>query len=119
LKEITLKGRLEDMKNKLIFIPIFLLLFISTGLLAQSSNDAQGLVGTWVNEEDDDHFLIFYPNGTASNDRDEIVNWFVTDNKVTIIEDGDLDTVEFNISPDGNTLFLIDDGYIVIFKRRN
>jgi len=112
------------MKIKSILFIGFLLLFgfISIGVFAQSSTSDQRLVGTWVwgSEEDDSFSLTFNANGTVINSDGESVRWFTTDNKIITMEDEDVQTFEYRLSPDGKTLF-IDNGYgeSIMFIKRN
>jgi len=109
------------MKNKWFLGLGFLLVFsfFSAELFAQSSSNAQRLVGTWIDEDDIDFSLTLYSNGTGSDIDGDVFKWFATDSKFTIIdEDGDMETFEYNLSPDGRRLFIIDDGDVLIFKKK-
>jgi len=104
-----------------IFVLLFFYLF-STGLYAQSSNNEQRLVGTWILETPflgDSEYLInsvftFSSNGTLSIvSRTERMNgkWAINANKMVFILDGDgislsLFSYEFYITSNGDTMLL-------------
>jgi len=104
-----------------IFVLLFFYLF-STGLYAQSSNNEQRLVGTWILEAPflgDSEYLInsvftFSSNGTlsiVSSTKRMNGKWAINANKMVFILDGDdihlsLFSYEFYITSNGDTMLL-------------
>jgi hypothetical protein len=97
------------MKKTFVFSVMFLCLSII--LTAQSSNDAQRIVGTWVNEIGGER-VVFNANGTMSGriwGRDT-TKFAIFGEKIVIMSKSDyrdsLEVYDFRISNDGKALLI-------------
>ena len=106
-------------KNR--FLSVFiLLLIVSANCFAQSSNNEQRLIGTWI-DLSDDTIVVFSSDG--------IVNWFGTNykygvagNKLAIIFTGFGEftmVYDYVISSDGRTLILSFGDGIAVDQKNN
>jgi hypothetical protein len=103
------------MKKKLflnIFIPL-IFCFVSIGSVnAQSSNDEQRLIGTWIEESLSSslngRIWVFNSDGTVSIGN-MTYNYAIAGNKLIYYSsyNNSQDVLEYNISTDGRTLILI------------
>jgi hypothetical protein len=98
------------MKRAVIFIVLAIVAIASSA--AQSANNAQRIIGTWV-DNGSGKTWVFNANGTVSGydeDDDAFVYKFgATDTKLAIIDSGDLDIFNISISSDGKILILVMD----------
>jgi len=96
------------MKKTIIFVVFAMVMIYSCA--AQSANDAQRLVGTWVSEDNRSTF-VFNANGTGtytgSDSKTENRFWGVTfTGEIFISETGNYGSLfKFALSPDGKRLF--------------
>jgi len=96
------------------FIISFLFTFALIGLCyAQSANDAQNIVGTWLI---DDFSLTFNANGTYDSSQWGNGNYFVSNSKLILNNTDDIQMavsaliLTYYLSPDGKVLVLEDSG---------
>ena len=112
------------MKKKwvLCFYFIMVIIFVTSGLYAQSTNNGQRLVGTWIYDEDGSIWT-FNSDGTLyAKSGSETMSgyWGVSvNNRIILITDGSSTLCEFFLSPDDRTLiFLFDENETLVFKKR-
>jgi hypothetical protein len=95
------------MKKAVIFVVLAMVLIGSC--FAQSANNAQRIIGTWV-DNNTGKTWVFNANGTVSGadeDGDTFSYKFgVTDAKIAFFDDGTLNIFNLSISSDGKTLIL-------------
>ena len=98
------------MKKLVVFIVLAMVVIASS--VAQSTNNAQRIIGTWV-DNGSGKTWVFNANGTVSGyDEDDdafTYNFGVADTKLAILDRGDLDIFNISISSDGRTLILVMD----------
>jgi len=105
-------------RNLVLIFSILLLCFLSLELFAQSQNNEQRIVGTWV-DENDGKVWVFNINGTGTVDGTEL-KWGVAQNKIAMIINSETLIMDYTISSDGRTLlisFVMGRGYFL--KKRN
>jgi len=93
---------------------VLILVVVGTPCFAQSNNDAQRIVGTWVKTEPSiTYTYTFNPNGTftytdsRSNDYNRNGRYFVSNGKLIVrVEDGYTYIMDYYCSSDGKVLFL-------------
>ena len=91
--------------------------FAAANSFAQSQNNEQRIAGRWI--DDYDEIWVFNANGTLVVE-DETYRWLINAYKILII-DSDDDVVmygDFFITPDGRTLYLIQDSYDIYMLRK-
>jgi hypothetical protein len=95
-------------KNKVLILTGILLLIIACNVFAQSNNNQQKIIGTWV--ASDGTTCVFNANGTCNFDG-ENARYFVIESKLFIKKTGkdagrDAEITNFDISFDGKILVL-------------
>jgi len=96
--------------KKNIFLIFFVLLFFgftSLSCFAQTSNNEQRIIGTWVNEANG-RLLVLNSNGTGTSGVANIKYGVAGDKIALVYTDGTTYVFEFSISSDGRTLILFD-----------
>ena len=103
------------MKKAIVFV--VLVMMVIGSLAAQSANDAQRLVGTWVFEYGDNNFTyVFNANGTGTINADgETYNifWGISASSILsiLVKDETSFTDTFHLSPDGRRMIYQDTVY--------
>ena len=96
------------------FIIGFIFAFVLIGLCyAQSANDAQRILGTWLV---DDFSLTFNANGTYASSQWGNGNYFVSNSKLIL---NDTDDVQMAISAIILTYYLSADGRVLVLDDSN
>ena len=115
-------GGFYKMKNKWCFsIGLILFLnFIPLMLFAQTHNDGQRLVGTWIFDEDNSISITFNSNGTFLHNDGRAGEWYIDENKIILFTIEVTEEYFLSISPDGRRIiFINDEGERIIYRKRN
>ena len=91
------------MKNKCI-IALLLFLFTTLGSYAQTSNNEQRLVGTWVTEGNEETWI--FNSAGSGTWRWGTTRYGAAGNRIAIYWGGDTSILEYYLSTDGRTLIL-------------
>ena len=101
------------MNNKIVLIAIFFLIFVFVSIdsYAQSANNEQRIIGTWVNDQDNSR-VVFNSNGTISGfawDSSNIIKFAAAGDKIILYTENNdyFLSGNYSISTDGKTLIII------------
>ena len=110
---------MEEIFMKKLVLILVLLLSVSMLLIAQSTNNEQRLVGTWINDLDGSRW-IFNSDGTVSGSfvGFRLAKYAVAEEKIVLIMDDSNFGGDFRISNDGRTLIIIIERVVLSFRRQ-
>jgi len=88
----------------LLFAILIYFVILSPELLAQSSNNEERIIGTWV-DENDGSIWIFNANGTGTMDGD-IFKYGIAQNKIGMVINSESFVFDYTLSSNGNILLI-------------